>query len=555
MPRWIGLPLLALSLLGNRAPASQTTAIFGGRVVDGVTGAGIGQATVTLSPVNGPGRSVLTDDSGEFVFQANPGRYLVSARARGYLEASLFQYTNSSFPTPLDLGANEISRGHKVFLWRTAVITGSVMDEHGDPVAGIGVQALRRTMKNGRAALTEGIRARTDDRGTYRLTNLRGGEYVLALPPSIATRSNLKIPLLFYPSSRSAAGAGIVSVEGGSERQGVDFVLPRDTAAHRVSGQVVGLAAAASRPPVVRLIPYESREAPVMAETRKVTAMATGEFSFDDVFPGQYLLYVCHFPGPPLTSGHVDQFSVSPIDELRPPPTDPTHWGEITVSVSDRDVRDVTLQVEAGVRVSGRVRAPGASFLGPPGMAVVLSRVDSRDIGGIPLVRVEADGRFRSAAVPPGQYGISVWLLQFPQWTVSSVEVSGREHLGMPVDLKNDVTDVAVTLTTLKTAIAGQVRDIRTRQVPWAAVYAFATAPSLRHAMQWGPSRLAWTRSDDAGNFSFSTLPPGEYFVVANLSSGATSLGMPEDLDALIGRAERVRLGEGERRQINLTAR
>ena len=59
-------------------------------------------------------------------------------------------------------------------IWKTAVITGVVTDESGDPIVGAQLRALERSTVAGQSRFTAaGAPAFTDDRGMYRFATSR----------------------------------------------------------------------------------------------------------------------------------------------------------------------------------------------------------------------------------------------------------------------------------------------------------------------------------------------------------------------------------------------
>ena len=532
--------------------APQSNAIISGRVLDGSTGAPIANATVTIVSADGSSRVGPATTSGDFVMPAKPGRYLVSAQARGFLEGQLFQYGTGGFPETLDIAPAEVSTGHRIYLWRASTISGTVRDEKGDPVARVRLRALRRTPRSGLSALADGTVVVTDDRGVYRITGVRPGDYVVAMLADARERR----PLVYHPASPTLEHATSLSVGVGDEVTGHDFTVPPETPTFRVSGQILGRLQQ-EQPALVWLVPYASRVAPSVSETQRVTASPTGEFAFASVWPGQYLVYASHYPGDPPRTGYVSRSSLSPEPNLDAPPPESVLWGEAVATVIDRDVDSLALTVQRGSRVTGRVSAGGGEelFTGTPRLGVIVSRVDGRDIGRIPLARVERDGTFRSVELPAGQYVVAPWLLQFAGWYQTSVEVNDVERLGQPIELTRDVTGVVITLSRQPTQLSGAVLDIAGKPVSWAKVCAFAVDPALRHEMPWGPARLAWIRSDDEGKFRLSNLPPGDYYVAAIKTAPATEQGMPSALEPLIPTAKRVTLVAAGSRQMDLIAR
>ena len=197
-------------------PSPRPAGILAGQVVDAVTGrpvAGVSlscgggpNATFSYSmglsgqPVlGGPGRlrsptgaprQVLSDSAGRFVFRDLPkGNYVVRApSAPGYLVGGYGQNRPYGPVQPITLSADDSKIGDlTIRLWRTSAIGGTVVDETGEPLVGLGVIALRRTMANGMARLTSAMTASTDDRGVYRMPTLGPGDYLVAVTASLTT--------------------------------------------------------------------------------------------------------------------------------------------------------------------------------------------------------------------------------------------------------------------------------------------------------------------------------------------------------------------------------
>jgi hypothetical protein len=83
-------------------------------------------------------------------------------------------------------------------VWKYAVIGGTVVDEAGEPVVGVGVRALPRNVVGGRERfgnldVTPAPTAVTDDRGMFRLSQLLPGTYVVGIP---STQTTLPIGVL-----------------------------------------------------------------------------------------------------------------------------------------------------------------------------------------------------------------------------------------------------------------------------------------------------------------------------------------------------------------------
>ncbi len=114
------LPFLLLLTLFQQAPVpsaaplvppAPSTFRIGGRVIDAITGQPLARASVVINPTNSPntpnppdsGRVEITDEQGLFAFAAvPPGKYVLSARHRGYLAQMYQQHEN--FMTAIVVG-------------------------------------------------------------------------------------------------------------------------------------------------------------------------------------------------------------------------------------------------------------------------------------------------------------------------------------------------------------------------------------------------------------------------------------------------------------------
>ena len=148
--------------------------------------------TMTLNGVQvGPGMqggpqriSMMSDADGWFVFRDLPaGRLSLNATSPGYTGGAYKQTQPGGSSQPLVLTDGERVGDVALKLWKQASITGTVTDETGEPVVGVFVRVLRRTIVGGRPVLQlSGAGRNTDDRGVYRAFDITPGDYVVCLP-------------------------------------------------------------------------------------------------------------------------------------------------------------------------------------------------------------------------------------------------------------------------------------------------------------------------------------------------------------------------------------
>jgi hypothetical protein len=210
----------------SAAPQTQATppaktGLILGRAIDGTSGKPLGGVTVVLGgpPVtpgavptgappevlgSGPPR-VLTNAEGYFLFHGLPeGVYTLNATKTGYLTGAAGRRSPVGGSPPIALAAAERKSGVTVKLWKYAAIAGTVVDERGEPLIGVQVRVLRRTLVAGQYRLMQtGNMPSTDDRGVYRISSLEPGDYVAGV---VSTRA--VVPLSTYEQVQKARASG-----------------------------------------------------------------------------------------------------------------------------------------------------------------------------------------------------------------------------------------------------------------------------------------------------------------------------------------------------------
>jgi hypothetical protein len=126
----------------------------------------------------------VANSDGRFVFRdLPPGPYtLTTALGFGAYAPGAYGRRRPNGPSrALIVAAGGRVNDVVIHMWRTAVVTGTLRDDRGEPVVGVGVWALRRVMANGRYELTfdGGTVEASDDRGRFRLSGLMPGSYLI----------------------------------------------------------------------------------------------------------------------------------------------------------------------------------------------------------------------------------------------------------------------------------------------------------------------------------------------------------------------------------------
>lgn len=251
---------------GQPAPDDTRTGLIVGQVIDAGTGRPVGSAFVLLSggalpprtPVSSPPSPrprLMTDAEGRFAFRGlSSGTYNITASKPGYVDGAYGRRRPGGATHPLPLATGEKVGDVTITVWRYATISGSVVDEAGEPVVGLEVRALRRTVIGGRqqftAAVSLAIRptGTTDDRGLYRIPGLMPGDYAVVAVSVLAS-----VPLSTLDSYRDAAQSGNSSSSSALFtpifQVGASPALPGTPGALPVAGTVLSLQRTITPPP------------------------------------------------------------------------------------------------------------------------------------------------------------------------------------------------------------------------------------------------------------------------------------------------------------------
>ena len=166
-------------------------------------------------------------------------------------------------------------------------------------------------------------------------------------------------------------------------------------------------------------------------------------------------------------------------------------------------------------------------------------------VGG--TARTEVDGSFelrklfgpqviRASRLPAG-------------WTVKSIRIGGIDAVDAGVDISHDWSGVEVVIAR-RSELAGRVTDRRGMFIAGATVVVFAEDSGRRTAPQ--TRYISSTLTNENGAFTIAGLPVGRDYGVALPAVIPGETTDPDDLEALVSRATRFSIGEGEQRPLDL---
>lgn len=569
----------------------------------------------------------IANDDGRFVFRDVPaGTYTLTATFAG-LWPGVFGQRRAAGPSkPITIADSARETSLIVPMWRLGTISGTIRDDRGEPVPGLYVNVLRRVNNNGRLELSfsGGGGEATDDRGRYRVSGLLPGTYAVAVHSALRTNpvvdvdayyasaaagtvtpllrrfretrvinqtdSGLVIgewllgvsngdaqpmpgpngtvlvhPTVFYPNARTGDEATLLTLAAGTDRSGIDMTLPL-VQGMRVSGVLTG--------PDGPAVNYGLRISPVSGgdvafEIPIVYAMTDtrGRFAFLGVPPGAYVIraYRVQPSGPlfiPPTAGGPPG---TRVEMLAPSSTPlPSWFGELPVTVGSAHVDGLSITMQPGARVSGRLVFEGATPPPPPARLQQVSVSIHPQFGtpeGPPNeARANAQGQFTTQQFPPGRYVVQNVTTPGPEWTLASIRFGTSDAAAQAVTIgTQDIGDVVVTFTDKTITLSGDVRGAEAAApagtagtMDQATVMLFPADYQSWIASGMSPRRMATAVTSSTGAYQLKVPLPGEYLVVAIPPEIAPSTDA-DFLKRVSGAGIRVTLAAGESKTQALT--
>ena len=498
--------------------------VIRGRVVAADTNAPLRRVQVRLSPMtaeDGEPRLATTGDDGRYEFtQLSAGRYGLRASKGGYVDVEYGQRRPFEKGRPLEIADRQVLDRIDLTLPPGAVVTGSVTDETGEPVARAWVQLARYRYFNGTRRLIGGNYGdSTDDRGEFRIFGVPPAEYLLSATFSEAgdrTTDQVRYVRTFYPGTASPAEAQRVRVKPGDELPGLSIALQRQRSAS-VSGVV-----RSTIPSPFGFVHARSADGDDSGPHIGVVD-SRGAFSIAGLLPGSYVIE-----------------AQNPFGKER---------ASLDVKVGAADVAGLVLTMSAGASAHGQVRFESGippRDLQPSQVMLFAEPDDTFSDGQPPTPPVRSDWTFELT----GLHGRQVLTgIGGRDWRVKAVSVAGSDFTDVPIDFSNgDVTGIEIVLSKGHTEVTGRVTDIRGVVAGDTTVVIFPADPE-----KWTKrGRIVAARPDQQGRFHVEELRAGRYLAIAvdYLEEGDEE--NPDLLKEWARIATSFTLADGEKRNVDL---
>ncbi len=466
-----------------------------------------------------------TDSAGKFLFDdISPGRYTLSAEKPGFVATRYGARSNTSIGTQLNLTAGMDMKDLAIKMTPQGVIAGRVVDQDGDPVISVQVQAMRFAYTGGRKQLQPNGGTTTNDLGEYRLINLAPGHYYVSAtdrrpvqnfmrerPGRAGTVQEGNITT-YYPNGADVSSAVSVDVAAGAEVRGTDIRLLQ-AKVYTIRGKTVNAAGVPPSAFLQLMRKDNSANLPAfLSGGGSSQVRPDGTFEFRGILPGTYILQLAQ----------VNSVNGNPVADLT---------GRMEVTVGDSDIDNLVLPLVPHPEISGMVtledgdlaslvkpaqNTPGGALAAngarPPAgrLALMLLPTEGLPTGGTSPAQVKEDGTFLFSGVGLGKYALN--LNSLPQGTyLKSARFAGQDVTKALIDTTSGTGGTLQLVLSSKSAdITGSVQNDKGEARSGVMVTLWPKIPD--------PSPLGGARpsiTDQNGGFQFKGLAPGDYYVAA----------------------------------------
>ncbi len=497
------LVLVVLGLIGSFAPARAeqanspaNTASIEGIVTKEPGSEPLKKVLLQIAPEDqssGSNYTTTTDTDGRFrVEKMAAGQYRIYLEKTGYAEINARGRKSDGHLVSIHDG--EAIKDVLLQMLPTAIISGRIVDEDGDPMPDAVVFVQRK--KAGGKLETAGSE-RTNDLGEYRFHGLFPGRYVIVVmpPPDMrdydrqhektakdAAQNDMRYLTTYYPGVNDPAQASVVALRAGDELPVNITMFPART--YRVRGIVTGIPAGqkvsvALTSPVNQMI------------LRSSEAEESGRFEVRGVPPGAYIA----------------QAAIGAEDALLS--------ARQRVEVVGADVEGIKLVPMRSFSVSGYLRFDSRPKDLSANYTVNLRSVDAPDSSGGFFMDPEAfgqnavadrAGRFEWKNVRPGTYYVQCFADDRDSYVKSVVLGEGEVDTGFSIS-------GPVSLEIVLSSKGGQVEGVVTDHDQAVADARVVLVPEEKYRKT--RQRFALATTDQHGHYLIRGLAPGTYSAFA----------------------------------------
>jgi hypothetical protein len=482
-------------------------------------------------------RGVVTDAGGRFDLKGiSPGRYRLVVHKDGFVTQAFGQKKPADPGAILTLRANQELKDLLFRLVASAVIAGRVINDDGDPMPWVQVDALRESYSGGKKTLFPETAVTTNDLGEYRLFGLPAGRYFIRAEykpnERISGRGEFDgvddeqprgfVPM-YYPSSTEPARASAVAVKAGEEIPALEVLLRR-VDVFTVRGRVFNMTSRRSSATYnLSLSPRGEDAWPSLPQRDAIVDDKNGTFTISGVLPGPYLL------------------GAFLMDEGR------RYQAFQNIDVGNADVEGIVLTVAAGMSLSGRLTWDGQPTADRKLM--IYLRAADGSYGYAPRASVSVPWTFVLNDVYDLTYRVSVFGLCNDCYfeTLRYGGSTAAEDAFTPARGSNAVLEL--TISSKGARVRGSVVD--EDNLPAVGVWV-VLLPDEAHRSSRRLDKSAVT--DQYGHFELRGIAPGDYKLFSWEEAESGAWEDPEFLKPFEEKGEKISLQENDQKALNLTA-
>ena len=483
--------------------------------------------------------STVTDAGGRFDLKGiDPGRYRLVVKRDGFITQEYGQRNPDGPGATLTLRAKQEMNDLLFRLIPSAVMSGRVINDDGDPLPWVQVSALREAYNAGKKTLSSETTVPTNDLGEYRLFDLRPGRYFVRAEYKPGERITGRgetmgtgdddaprgyVPM-YYPSGFDAARAVTVAVKAGEEIPALEVLLRR-VEVFTVRGRFYNTTSRRSNPNYNVYLSPRGEDAWLNLPQRDSSVdLKDNTFAFRDVLPGPYVLWTYW------------------VDEGR------RYQAFQNIDVGNADVEGIGLTLAPGMPLNGRVTWDGQPTSEQNRLMLSLRGADGAfSYGGHAMVTTQ--WTFLLTDVYELTYRVGVFGLCNDCY-LKAIRYGGStssEDTFTPARGSN--SPLEVTISSKGARVRGSVTDAD--NLPAVGVWVILVPDQAHRAF----TRLYKSASTDQnGRFELRGIAPGDYKLFSWEEAESGSWEDPEFVKPFEGKGERISLQDSDQKTLNLTA-
>ena len=492
----LGLPLVLLAQAPQPVPQDPAKARLEGQVLNAVTNEPLRKTRLTLrmnvaamttqrqeQPAATSTYTVTSDAAGKFEFaNVDPGDYQLTIRRDGFANLVLGAKNAAHKTDPILLNAGDRKADFLVRLVPYGSISGSVLDEDGDPIRSMTVAAMTWRYTTSGRELQEVRTASSNDLGEFRIFDVPAGKYFLKVGQRTVQlnsdpESAEAYASVYYPGFPQVSGAIVQEVAPGAQLRNLNFNL-RKVRYATIRGRVAAPPNASSVDAGLMIVSDNSSNS-----TSTNTTGKDFHFEFFGVAPGP--LY--------LTASYI-------LNGQR-------HSTALPIEVAGTDMDGIELRPLAPMELGGQLRIEGETTVLPSQLGLTL---DARGHGNSNAA-IKDDGTFVFRDVAAASYRVQFSRMPNSLY-IKSIHWGTTEITDVPLDLTNGVPP-RTELSILLGADAGQLEGIVTNEKAEPCDSVTVTLiPTGAHRSR---PFYKFPTTDASGKFTINGIAPGTYKLLA----------------------------------------